>query len=81
MRSGPSINAPSVRGRAELRRVMWSKDSAHNVAHNAGSQRSRNSPNLRALRLHVVSWSLCTYQILYLAGLTKASEFHLYSYV
>jgi hypothetical protein len=52
--------------------------SAHNVTHNAGSQRSRNSPDSRRSAPHVAFGKVHKYNILWLAGLTKASEFHLY---
>ena len=52
--------------------------SAHNVTHNAGFQRSRNSLNLRGSPPHVAFGKVHKYNILHLASLTKPSEFHLY---
>ena len=52
--------------------------SAHNVTHNADSHRSRNFLDLHSSRLDVVSYALCTHQILCLTSLTKRYEFHLY---
>jgi hypothetical protein len=51
---------------------------APNVTHNAGSQRSRNSLNARRSLPDVVFGKVHKYNILWLTGLTKASEFHLY---
>ena len=66
---------------AATRRRQRLTTSAHNVTHNAGSQRSRNSRNSRNSRRsppHVVLSKVHKHNILWLASLTKASEFHLY---
>ena len=70
-READAVLAPTLRcGRRRF--------SAHNVTHNAGSHLSRNSPNSRRSPPHVVFGKVHKYNILWLASLTKASEFHLY---
>jgi hypothetical protein len=59
-------------------RRPWVWVSAHNVTHNASSQRSRNSPNSRRSRPDVAHSKVHKYNILRLASLTECSECHLY---
>jgi hypothetical protein len=58
----------------ELRRAMWSETLPTMPAPSARETRAARAPHIK----HVVFCPVCTYRILYLAGLTNNYDFHLY---